>query len=816
MPEKNFLTIKKNTVVSCDEAAVSVTVPEGVTAIEQNAFAGCEKLREIALPSSLAEISNHAFSECISLREVFVPDGVTKIGFDAFDRCIGLTRLRLPPGALPKSGSFRFMIGNGYPSLCELTAPFAQLTCGIPQFSKVFPALKRLVLNGETPPGPLVPQLIRCFCLNTSGDTAALARLWAADAIEAEPALLAEIGALIRQNPAHFARAAGLPEARLLEKAGGPDPAEDTRALRDLRARFVVYTDRAAGVRRIVGLRAGVETAEAPPRAEGMPLVPEGYAFAFHPAVRELTLGEGLAALPDNLFIFAEELERIRILPGVGSIGKNTFYGCRALKSLTLPDGVTEIAENAFGECRMLERLRLPPTLRGDGDPYARFEHAFLDAMRELEAPLGFLMSTRPYLGRGFQNLRKLTVTAPPGETPSAADLARVFCLSSSDDFVLFALLLAEGGFRMPGVPGFEEAARRMLTHNAGMLAYALARSKQPEGARRMHALTALLRNPGLTMPRFVTEILLRVISDPESRALLLRNVSVTEPAFEEPAEPEGLLLLPDEAAGVCRVLGAAPGLTRFTLPETVCGLPVKLLPGAFRFHAELQQAVLPDTLPELPDELFFACRMLRAFTVPSGVRRIGRAAFRFTSLKRLRLPGAPEEICEYAFEECEALLYVMFPPGTRAIGSRAFAGCKRLRAVSLPDSLTEIADDAFDRHEDRYGLDPGIYEDWYETLRRVYANGGGEGPEDDSMPPPPAEDPALNDISYWPDPFDLALGRPAPDRSAFLVPRPVVFCPPESFARRWAEERGFSTAETQLLPRILRRIGWLPQDPVE
>ena len=66
-------------------------------------------------------------------------------------------------------------------------------------------------------------------------------------------------------------------------------------------------------------------------------------------------------------------------------------------------------------------------------------------------------------------------------------------------------------------------------------------------------------------------------------------------------------------------------------------------------------------------------------------------------SARKLDLPAGLKEIEEEAFEGSIAFGEVLIPDGTEKIGSRAFADCSRLVFVSIPGSVTEISDDAFD-----------------------------------------------------------------------------------------------------------------------
>ncbi len=64
------LLIKNNAIVKCRPWATSVTIPEGVTSIEESAFNECSGLTSVTIPNSVTSIGNGAFSGC-SLADVY-------------------------------------------------------------------------------------------------------------------------------------------------------------------------------------------------------------------------------------------------------------------------------------------------------------------------------------------------------------------------------------------------------------------------------------------------------------------------------------------------------------------------------------------------------------------------------------------------------------------------------------------------------------------------------------------------------------------------------------------------------------------------
>ena len=73
----------------------SVTIPEGVTYIDYNAFSHCG-LKSVTLPSSLKVIGWAAFGKCAELTSIEIPNGVKSIEPDAFNGCTGLKSVVIP------------------------------------------------------------------------------------------------------------------------------------------------------------------------------------------------------------------------------------------------------------------------------------------------------------------------------------------------------------------------------------------------------------------------------------------------------------------------------------------------------------------------------------------------------------------------------------------------------------------------------------------------------------------------------------------------------------------------------------------------
>jgi hypothetical protein len=71
------------------------TIPYRVVSIVELAFYGCSGLTSVVIPNSITTIEAEVFSYCSSLTSVTIPDSVTSIGKQAFRECSGLTSVTI-------------------------------------------------------------------------------------------------------------------------------------------------------------------------------------------------------------------------------------------------------------------------------------------------------------------------------------------------------------------------------------------------------------------------------------------------------------------------------------------------------------------------------------------------------------------------------------------------------------------------------------------------------------------------------------------------------------------------------------------------
>ena len=139
---------------------------------------------------------------------------------------------------------------------------------------------------------------------------------------------------------------------------------------------------------------------------------------------------------------------------------------------------------------------------------------------------------------------------------------------------------------------------------------------------------------------------------------------------------------------------------------------------GSYAFNncIRLSRISLPSTLQIIEKSVFCDCGALKEISLSSNIKAISASVFRGCySLEKVLGLGSVTEIYDGAFSGCSKL-HIDLPNGLERIHNRAFYNCDKLHPLVIPESVTEIADDAFannDRTITLYGT-PGSYAEKY------------------------------------------------------------------------------------------------------
>lgn len=341
---------------------VEVNIPSTVTSINLYAFNDCHALREIVIPTGVTSIKGGAFWSCRSLTEVVIPEGVTTISESAFNRCESLVNLTLP-STLTTIESYAF---SHCTSLAEITLPGGLISIGNNAFADCFSLTDVVIPDGVTTIGTMafawdnqlkritIPDSVTTFGDSVFADCFNLTVYCNAGSVAEEYALANDIRV---KRP-------GAPDDPVdPEDPDDPDNPEGG----DLPSGDVELYISDEGM--IGGLSGDPVDLVIPAEINGIPVIGIDFCAIYSlPSLTSITFPEGMTTIANEAVAFNTNLASITFPSTLKSIGSMAFYRSDSLTDIVLPDGLETIGSEAFGWCENLESVTIPASVTSMGD----------------------------------------------------------------------------------------------------------------------------------------------------------------------------------------------------------------------------------------------------------------------------------------------------------------------------------------------------------------------------------------------------------------------------------------------------------------
>jgi len=299
VPE-SFLTIENSVVTKCHESAVSVVIPDGVTAIGENAFNKCESLKSVVIPEIVREIGKCAFHYCEALESVVIPKGVTAIGNCAFANCSRLKEVVIPEGVTEIS----YCAFEKCSALEEVTIPESVTSIVAAAFNNCS-SLKSVV----------IPNGVKQIESWTFKNCASLEQVTIPEGV-------------VQIGMEAFCRCSSLKSIVLPNSltAIGEQAFDDCTSLSS-----VTFGDKITEI--------------AP------------FSFMRCESLKSIEIPSTVSEIGVGVFADCTALSGIVIPEGVTKIGRNAFYKCTALSSIEIPSTMAKIEKDAFEGCEAVEKI---------------------------------------------------------------------------------------------------------------------------------------------------------------------------------------------------------------------------------------------------------------------------------------------------------------------------------------------------------------------------------------------------------------------------------------------------------------------------
>jgi hypothetical protein len=349
----NVTIIGVEAFAGCD-FLTSVTIGSGVTSIGSYAFDGCTGLTSITIPNSVTSIGNNAFAGCSSLTSVTIPDSVTSTGDGAFSGCSRLTSVSIPAGVTS--------IGNNAfarcSSLTSVTIPDSVTSIGYGAFSDCSRLTSVSIPAGVTSIGNYafngcsgltsvtIPNSVPSIGVGTFWDCSSLTSVTIGSGVTS----IGDFAFNDCSGITHFVFTGNAPTLEPESFSGVPFDAT------------VRYSSAATGWEATFGgLTAVADYLDVLTYSTANNQVTiTGYTGTGGVVIIPASIGGApVTAIGENAFLDSSSLTSVTIPASVTSIGGGAFSGCSGLTSVTIPASVTSIGLGAFSGCSGLINIEV-------------------------------------------------------------------------------------------------------------------------------------------------------------------------------------------------------------------------------------------------------------------------------------------------------------------------------------------------------------------------------------------------------------------------------------------------------------------------
>ena len=361
----------------------SISIPHGVTNIENNAFYGCssltktnytgdvaswcnikfgysanpmsyshnfyindQEIKDLIIPNSVDSIHGYAFYGCSSLTSITIPNSVTSIGYNAFSDCSSLTSVTIP-NSVTSIGSSAFY---GCDSLS-----FVVIGSGVT--SVEYSAFRDCPIDTVYSRNPTPPQLESGYRQEPFTSKPVCCIPCGATSSYKNSSWKDYMSKFVEGNVYFLNTSVSDSLAGRIETIRELTCDEATfQAIPNVGYEFVQWSDGVADALRTLNL-----TQDTTLIAEFRQLF-DGKCgdnlYWKHYDDKIIIHGEGAmydyAADSVPWYQFRDIVKTVEVFDGATSIGNNAFTLCKNLNTLTLSGTIENIGENAFGGCRML------------------------------------------------------------------------------------------------------------------------------------------------------------------------------------------------------------------------------------------------------------------------------------------------------------------------------------------------------------------------------------------------------------------------------------------------------------------------------
>ncbi len=380
-------TVGTNAFAGCNSLC-RVTIPDSVSSIERSAFFRCENLVSVSIPNTVTEIESSAFYACTNLVHVTLPNSLTSIGMGAFYNCTNLNSIELPTqiSTIEKEAFFDCdaLTSVTVPEQVSIIREGAFSNCT--NLQEIYVSPKNLAYASID--GILFEKETRTLMCYPAGN-----------------------------NRNHYDIPNGI-------QAIGEDAFFNCQSLTSI---SIPDSVRSIGEYAFCGCISMSDIA--------IPMSTTNigwYAFSNCLSLSSITIPNSVTQMEGWVFSNCTNLSKVTIMQGVSIIPPCTFYNCSKLTEITIPDSITTIYYSAFSGTS-ISRIALPKNIE-------RFDFSYCTELREVLLP-DTLTEITPWAFRGCTSLTTINI---PSKLRVVGESAFEGCSALKEmDFTLCPAILA-------------------------------------------------------------------------------------------------------------------------------------------------------------------------------------------------------------------------------------------------------------------------------------------------------------------------------------------------------------------------------------
>ena len=384
----------------------------------------------------------------------------------------------------------------------------------------------------------------------------------------------------------------------------------------------------------------------------------------------------GAGSYEANSVYVPASLEEVTITDGITFIGENAFYGLADLKRINVPHSVTALYIGAFEGTTALYELTNTIILYNNNDGIDTPSHGFF----------GYGLAGTLHLAEGITNV-----------TPWAMDgmlYLEELILPDSLEFIdycafynCYDLVSVTLGTNLKEIGGAAFVGCRRLTEIYNNSSIQLEFGSTDHG-QIANSASLMVSADGTKTYRDGEFI---YIDTPDNFRFMQEGNKYTLIDYNGNAD---IVELPVSINGSAYDIYLEKNyhIKTVVIPEGI----TEISAHAFANCANLVEVHLPESLLTIEDYAFQNCTNLRKVNIPSQITSIPGWCFNGTAIEEIVIPEGVTYIGDSAFDGCKNLTNIVIPDSVTYIRYSAFANCTGVKSVYIGKNLTNFASTTF------------------------------------------------------------------------------------------------------------------------